>query len=65
MKQSGRNVSPMSNEGRKTYAVEHITDALIEPLSKKSLDEISPSYAIMQVLDGCPYYRNISAKKMF
>ena len=32
MRQTEKNVSPMSNEGRNAYVIEHITDALLKLL---------------------------------
>lgn len=43
MRQIKRNVSPMSNEGRNAYVIEHITDALLKLLREKPIEAISIS----------------------
>ena len=43
MRQSKQNVSPMSNEGRNAYVIEHLRNALIELLSEKPMNDISIS----------------------
>ena len=43
MKQNTQNVSPMSNEGRNAYVIEHLTDAMLELLKEKSINDISIS----------------------
>ena len=43
MRQIKKNVSPMSNEGRNTYVIEHITDALLKLLREKPMEDISIS----------------------
>lgn len=43
MKQNKKTVSPMSNEGRNTYVIEHITDALLELMQDKPIEDISIS----------------------
>lgn len=41
MRQTAKNVSPTSNEGRRAYVLEHLTDALINLLQEKPLTDIS------------------------
>ena len=41
MIQKSKSVSPMSNEGRNAYVIEHINEALLGLLKEKSLNEIS------------------------
>ena len=43
MIQKSKSVSPMSNEGRNAYVIEHINEALLGLLKEKSLNEISIS----------------------
>ena len=43
MKQNTQNVSPMSNEGRNAYVIQHITDALLKLLYDKPINDISIS----------------------
>ncbi len=43
MIQKSKSVSPMSNEGRNAYVIEHINEALWGLLKEKSLNEISIS----------------------
>ena len=35
MRQTSKNVSPMSNEGRNLYVITHITESLLELLKDK------------------------------
>ena len=48
MIQTERIVSPMSNEGRNTYVVEHLTNALLELLNEKPIHDISISELVEQ-----------------
>ena len=41
MRQNTKNVSPMSNEGRNQYVVEHITDALFDLIKHKHINDHS------------------------
>ena len=41
MRQTSKNVSPMSNEGRNLYVITHITESLLELLKDKPLNDIS------------------------
>ena len=43
MRQTIRNVSPMSNEGRNAYVIEHLTDALLTLLRDHSINDVSIS----------------------
>ena len=43
MRQNTKNVSPMSNEGRNQYVVEHITDALLKLMKSNDFNDISIS----------------------
>lgn len=64
MRQKPENVSPMSNEGRNTYVIEHITNALIGLLQDKPLSDIS----IIELCDTAgigraSFYRNFESKE--
>ena len=64
MKQITKNVSPMSNEGRNTYVLEHLTDAMLQLLSDKQIEEIS----IRELCDAAgvgraSFYRNFESKE--
>lgn len=64
MKQSLKNVSPMSNEGRNTYVIEHITDSLFKMLRDKPLDSISISELCDEAGVGrASFYRNFDSKE--
>ena len=64
MRQTKENVSPMSNEGRNAYVIEHITDALLELLQKKNIEEISISELCNQAGIGrASFYRNFNSKE--
>lgn len=41
MRQNVGNVSPMSNEGRNAYVIEHLTDAMLNLLAEKPINDIS------------------------
>lgn len=43
MRQTSKNVSPNSNEGRNLYVVEHITSALLSLMEEKAFGTISVS----------------------
>ena len=43
MRQNKKTVSPMSNEGRNQYVVEHITKALLKLMRRQNFSEISIS----------------------
>ena len=64
MKQKAKNVSPFSNEARNQYVVEHITNAVLNLLQEKSLDDIS----ISEICDSAAvsrtsFYRNFESKE--
>ena len=43
MRQNKETVSPMSNEGRNIYVIEHITESLLTLLEDKTIEDISIS----------------------
>lgn len=64
MRQNMKNVSPMSNEGRNAYVIEHLTDALFTLLRSRSIGEIT----IRELCDGAgvgraSFYRNFESKE--
>lgn len=64
MKQTSKNVSPMSNQGRNQYVVTHITDALLELLKTKSLSDISIGELCDKAQVGrTSFYRNFESKE--
>ena len=64
MIQTERIVSPMSNEGRNTYVVEHLTNALLELLNEKPIHDISISELVEQAGVGrASFYRNYECKE--
>lgn len=64
MKQNPENVSPMSNEGRNAYVIEHITNALIELLREKPIGDISISELCEAAGIGrASFYRNFDSKE--
>lgn len=64
MKQNARNVSPMSNEGRNAYVTEHITAAMLDLLTEKSMDDISISELTDKAQVGrVSFYRNYNSKE--
>lgn len=64
MKQKGKNVSPMSNEGRNAYVIEHITAALLELLREKPMEDISISELCEYAGIGrASFYRNFNSKE--
>lgn len=50
MRQNVGNVSPMSNEGRNAYVIEHLTDAMLNLLAEKPINDIS----ISELVDKSP-----------
>lgn len=59
MRQIGNTVSPMSNEGRNTYVIEHLTSAMLELLNEKPLVDISISELVDKAGVGrASFYRN-------
>lgn len=64
MRQTGKNVSPSSNEGRNRYVIEHITAAIIELMGKYPFDEISISQICQEAQVGrASFYRNFESKQ--
>lgn len=64
MRQTGRFVSPMSNEGRNAYVIEHLTDACLLLLQDKTLDSISISELCNTACVGrASFYRNFENKE--
>ncbi len=64
MRQNPQNVSPMSNEGRNAYVIEHLTSAMLELLRIKPLNEISISELIEKAGVGrASFYRNYESKE--
>jgi len=64
MRQTGKNVSPFSNEARNTYVVEHMTESLLKHLRQKPISEIS----ISEICDDAgvgraSFYRNFDSKE--
>lgn len=54
----------MSNEGRNTYVIEHITDALLKLLKEKSLEDISISKLCeLASIGRASFYRNFNSKE--
>lgn len=64
MRQTQQNVSPMSNEGRNTYVIQHLTAALLSLLSEKPIGDISVSELIDKAGVGrASFYRNFKSKE--
>lgn len=64
MRQNTKNVSPMSNEGRNTYVIEHITEAMLDLLAEKPINDISISELTDKAQVGrASFYRNYSCKE--
>lgn len=64
MRQTEKNVSPMSNEGRNAYVLEHITAALLELLREKPIEEISISELCeLAGIGRASFYRNFNSKE--
>lgn len=64
MKQNRESVSPMSNEGRNSYVIKHITDALIKLLQDKSIGDISISELCeLAGIGRASFYRNFDSKE--
>ena len=63
MRQNAKTVSPMSNEGRNLYVVEHITDAVLKLMQKYDLNDISISQICEEAGVGrASFYRNFESK---
>lgn len=64
MRQSKKNVSPMSNEGRNAYVIEHITKSLLALLEDKAIGDISISELCDNAGIGrASFYRNFNSKE--
>lgn len=64
MKQSPKNVSPMSNEGRNSYVTEQLTNALLSLLREKPLNDISISELCFRAGVGrASFYRNFESRE--
>lgn len=64
MKQTAKTVSPCSNEGRNTYVITHITDALLSLLEDNSINDISVSGLCEYAGVGrVSFYRNFESKE--
>lgn len=64
MRQTERNVSPMSNKGRNAYVVQHLTDAFLELLCEKPISDISISELVDKAGVGrASFYRNYDFKE--
>lgn len=64
MRQTPQNVSPMSNEGRNAYVIEHITEALLRLLHNKPINDISISELCQDAGVGrASFYRNFESKE--
>ena len=66
MRQNGKTVSPMSNEGRNIYVIEHITESLLTLLENKAIENISISELCDNAGIGrASFYRNFDSKEDF
>ena len=64
MRQTTKNVSPMSNEGQNTYVIEHITEALIKLLQEKPIGDITISELCnLAGIGRASFYRNFESKE--
>lgn len=64
MRQNKEIVSPMSNEGRNAYVIRHITNAALELLADKPLNNISISELCEKAGVGrASFYRNFEDKE--
>lgn len=64
MRQNSENVSPMSNQGRNAYVIEHITEALLKLLAEKPMSDISISELCQCAQIGrASFYRNFDRKE--
>ena len=64
MKQISKSVSPMSNEGRNSYVIDHLTDACLELLQTRPLSDISISELCDNAGVGrASFYRNFNTKE--
>lgn len=64
MRQTTQNVSPMSNEGRNAYVLQHITDTFLALLKEKPISDISISELCERARVGrASFYRNFGNKE--
>ena len=64
MRQNKENVSPMSNECRNQYVVEHITDSLLDLMKQKHINDISIGELCDKAGVGrASFYRNFENKE--
>lgn len=64
MRQCEKNISPMSNQGRNAYVIEHLTNALLELLRDKQISEISISELCDTAGVGrASFYRNFETRE--
>ncbi|MCI8514398.1 MAG: TetR/AcrR family transcriptional regulator [Lachnospiraceae bacterium] len=64
MRQTPKNVSPMSNEGRNAYVMEHITKSLLALLENKRIEDISIRELCENAGIGrASFYRNFNSKE--
>lgn len=64
MRQMKQNVSPMSNEGRNAYVIEHLRNALLKLLLEKPINDISISELVETAQVGrASFYRNYEQKE--
>lgn len=64
MRQTSKNVSPMSNEGRNAYVIGHITDALLKLLQNKPIGDISiRELCDLAGIGRASFYRNFKTKE--
>ena len=64
MRQNKKNVSPMSNEGRNIYVIEHMTESLLTLLENKAIEDISISELCDNAGIGrASFYRNFNSKE--
>lgn len=64
MRQNKETVSPMSNEGRSMYVIEHITESLLTLLEDKAIEDISISELCDNAGIGrASFYRNYNSKE--
>jgi len=64
MIQNKETVSPMSNEGRNIYVIEHITESLLTLLEDKAIEDISISELCdNEGIGRASFYRNYNSKE--
>ena len=64
MEQTKKNVSPLSNEARNAYVLEHITASVLKLLQEKDLNNISITEICDEAAIGrTSFYRNFTSKE--